>query len=60
MILLMGESSKFHIFEMDSECFIFFKKAKLLMNGTFAVLYYDGQNQGSNFMKRINLGSYLH
>ena len=40
--------------------FYFFKKAKLLMNGTFAVLYYDGQNQGSNFMKRINLGSYLH
>ena len=26
MILLMGESSKFHIFEMDSECFIFLKK----------------------------------
>ena len=47
MILLMGESSKFHIFEMDSEC-------------SFAVLYYDGQNQGSNFIKRINLGSYLH
>lgn len=28
------------------------------MNGTFVVIYYDGQNHGSNFMKKINLGSY--
>lgn len=28
------------------------------MNGTFVVIYCDRQNRGSNFMKRINLGSY--
>lgn len=28
------------------------------MNDIFVVMYYDGQNHGSNFMKRINLGSY--
>lgn len=28
------------------------------MNGSFVVIYYDRQNNGSNFMKRINLGSY--
>ena len=54
----MGESSEFHIFLNGQRTFKLFKKAKLLMNGTFVVIYYDRQNNGSNFMKRINLGSY--